>query len=110
MPLGLAAWTAFSLSFVFINISYAIPVVSDPFGWGWNLFGTADYKWTPYVPQVLPYLQTPVLLVGLAMSVVLGHGISQENLGDGPQARRSLIPIAFLLTAITLALLWLYIG
>ncbi|MCH7706818.1 MAG: 4Fe-4S binding protein [Chloroflexi bacterium] len=110
VPLGLAAWIAFSLSFVFINISYAIPVVSDPFGWGWNLFGTAGYQWTPYVPQVLPYLQTPVLVVGLAMSIVLGNRISQENLGDGPQARRSLIPIAFLLTAITLALLWLYMG
>lgn len=110
VPLGLAAWIAFSLSFVFINVSYAIPVVSDPFGWGWNLFGTAGYQWTPYVPQVLPYLQTPVLVVGLAMSIVLGNRIARENLGDGPQARRSLIPIAFLLTAITLALLWLYMG
>jgi hypothetical protein len=22
---------------------FIIPLVSDPFGWGWNLFGTAGY-------------------------------------------------------------------
>jgi len=110
VPLGLAAWIAFSLSFVFINVSYAIPVLSDPFGWGWNLFHTANYEWTPYVPQVLPYLQTPVLLVGLALSIGLGHRIAQENLGDGPQARRSLVPIVLFLMAVTLVLLWLYMG
>lgn len=110
VPLGLAAWIAFSLSFVFINISYAIPVLSDPFGWGWNLFGTANYHWTPYVPQVLPYLQVPVLMVGLALAINLGHHIARENIGDAAQARRSVIPMAVLLTLVTLALVWLYIG
>jgi hypothetical protein len=42
VPLGLAAWIAFSLGFVLTNGSYALAVISDPFGWGWNLFGTAD--------------------------------------------------------------------
>jgi ferredoxin len=42
VPLGLAAWIAFGLGFVLTNGSYALAVISDPFGWGWNLFGTAD--------------------------------------------------------------------
>ena len=41
VPLGLSAWVAFSLSFVFANFSYVLAVLSDPFGWGWNLIGTA---------------------------------------------------------------------
>ena len=110
VPLGLAAWIAFSLSFVFINISYALPVISDPFGWGWNLFGTRDYAWTPYVPWILPYLQVPVLAVGLALSIALSHRLAREILGDSLRARRSVIPIALLLTAVTLVFLWLYIG
>lgn len=110
VPLGLAAWIAFSLSFVFINVSYAIPVLSDPFGWGWNLFGTAGYKWTPYVPELLPFLQTPVLIGGLALSIALGHRIAVQNLGPGPAATRSLVPVAGLLASITIALLWLYMG
>ena len=43
VPLGLGAWIAFSLSFVFVNLSYLWPALSDPFGWGWNLFGTAGH-------------------------------------------------------------------
>ncbi|MDP2950732.1 MAG: 4Fe-4S binding protein [Chloroflexota bacterium] len=110
VPLGLAAWIAFSLSFLFINVSYAIPVLSDPLGWGWNLFGTADYEWTPYFPQLLPYLQVPVLAVGLVLSVLLGQRIAMENFGNAEQARRSVLPVAVFSTAITLVLLWLYMG
>ena len=110
VPLGLAAWIAFSLSFLFINISYAFPVLSDPFGWGWNLFGTAGWSWNPYIPWILPYLQVPILAVGLALSIALSHRLASENLGDSLKAQRSVIPIAIFLTLATLALLWLYIG
>lgn len=40
---GLLAWIAFSVPLIFVNGSYIISVISDPFGWGWNLFGTADF-------------------------------------------------------------------
>ncbi len=110
VPLGLATWIAFSFSFVFINVSYAIPVVSDPFGWGWNLFGTAGYHWTPYFPQLLPYLQVPVLAVGLVVSIMLGQRIALENFGDAQRAQRAALPVTIILTLITLVLLWLYIG
>ena len=33
IPLGLAAWIAFSFGFVLVNGSYALAVLSDPFGW-----------------------------------------------------------------------------
>ncbi|MHB8619766.1 MAG: 4Fe-4S binding protein [Chloroflexota bacterium] len=110
VPLGLMGWIAFSLSFVFINISYALPVISDPFGWGWNLFHTADYPWTPYVPIVLPYLQLPLLLGGLLLSIRLGFRVALETLGNHRQARLAVVPVAMLLTAITLTFLWLYLG
>jgi polyferredoxin len=65
VPLGLAAWIAFSLSFVLANISYLWPVLSDPLGWGWNLLGTAQAAWTPYLTGATPVLQAGVLLGGL---------------------------------------------
>ncbi|MBI5960044.1 MAG: 4Fe-4S binding protein, partial [Chloroflexi bacterium] len=34
VPLGLSGWIAFSLGFVLVNGSYALAVISDPFGWG----------------------------------------------------------------------------
>ncbi len=72
VPLGLAGWIAFSFSFVLPNISYALSVLSDPFGWGWDLFGTKGYPWTPYAPHLLPYIQVPTLLLGLVLSIKVG--------------------------------------
>ncbi|HXV44749.1 MAG TPA: 4Fe-4S binding protein, partial [Anaerolineae bacterium] len=50
VPLGLTGWMAFTVGFVFVNGSYALSVLSDPFGWGWNLFGTQAAPWTPFWP------------------------------------------------------------
>jgi hypothetical protein len=66
VPLGLAAWAAFSLSFALINISYLWPTLSDPLGWGWDLFGTAAVAWGPLISGWVPTLQAIVLVVGLA--------------------------------------------
>lgn len=110
VPLGLAAWVAFSLDFLLANASNVPPVLSDPFGWGWDLLGTAGYAWRPYAPQILPYVQAPILTVGLAMSIRLAHRISGECIDDVAAARRSVIPVAALLTLITLILLWLLMG
>lgn len=110
VPMGLMAWIAFSIAFLFINVSYAIPLLSDPFGWGWNLLGTKHYPWTPYLSGWVPYFQIPVLLVGLVLSILLAHRLSQENFPDPRQARRALVPIATFLTGVTLVFLRLYLG
>ncbi len=70
-PLGLTAWVAFSLSFVFASFSYLWPALSDPFGWGWNLFGTAALSWQPYLMTWVPPMQALTLLIGLVWSLRL---------------------------------------
>lgn len=110
VPLGLMGWVAFTFSFVLANVSYAIPLVSDPFGWGWNLFGTANYGWRPYMPQILPYLQVPALMLGLSLSIVLANRISVENIHNQAQARLAALPVSIFLTGVTLVFLWLYLG
>lgn len=110
VPLGLAAWIAFSLSLLLANGSYAAVVISDPLGWGWDLFGTADVHWTPVATQFLPYMQAATLMLGLAASIVLGGRIGSEVFGTRDAAARSSLPMTGTLTAITLALLWLYLG
>lgn len=111
VPLGLMAWIAFSISFVLPNISYAIPTISDPFGWGWNLLGTASYPWTPFLPGWVPYLQLPVLLVGLGWGVVSGLRILRADFqGDAKTAVVASIPLALYLTGLTELFLWLYLG
>jgi hypothetical protein len=71
VPLGLAYWVAFSLSFAMINGSYVLATLSDPLGWGWNLFGTANIAWQPIFSGSLPKIQAIILLAGLAWAVHL---------------------------------------
>jgi hypothetical protein len=106
VPLGLTAWVAFSLSFVLVNFSYAWSVLSDPLGWGWNLLGTVSLKWTPYAPGLVPFLQVPVMLIGLAAAVALALRTAAEH-GQSPRAA---VPVAAFCTVATVGLLGLYLA
>lgn len=103
VPLGLAAWAAFSVSFVLMNISYAWQVISDPFGWGWNLFGTADWEWTPYFAGWQGILQIPILLMGLFSAIGVAFNTAREQ-GTSP---RAVLPIVAFCVAFTLVMVWL---
>lgn len=105
LPLGLAAWMAFNVSFVLINISYAWSVISDPFGWGWNLFGTTALKWTPYLAGLQPIMQVPILLVGLVAAIAVALRTAREL--RSPQV--AALPIVGFCVAFTGAMLWLYV-
>lgn len=101
IPLGLTAWIGFTISFVLVDISYAIPLISNPFGWGWDLFGTAHYPWTIYAPRLIPYLQAPVVLVGLALSISTVYGITTHHTADRQKVLRSITPTLIFMVAIT---------
>jgi hypothetical protein len=110
VPLGLIGWIAFSFSFVFVNGSYAVSVLSDPFGWGWNLFGTRDVPWTPFLPGLMSFLQVGLLLIGLVFSIVTAYRIGRQHTQTEVQAWRGLLPVAGFLTSLTLIFLWLNLG
>jgi polyferredoxin len=110
VPMGLTGWIAFSLSFVFVNGSYAAAVLSDPFGWGWNLFGTRSVPWTPLLPGIVPVLQVGSLLAGLVFSVVVAYRINRQHAPTDAQAWRGALPIAGFLAGVTLLFLYLYLG
>ncbi len=113
IPLGLAAWIAFSLSFVFANISYLWPVLSDPLGWGWNIIGSAGVGWMPLASWAVPYLQTVVILIGLAWASVTAQRLAGQIL-DGERTARGTgwlaVPVVGLNTIMATALLGLLIG
>lgn len=100
LPLGLATWIAFTISFAFAKVSYVLPVLSDPFGRGWNLFGTADIVWLPDVSVISPVLQTVVLLGGL-----LWMGRVARKDADTTQRALFLQVFGFLITTVMLLLL-----
>jgi len=100
IPLGLAFWVAFSLSFVLTNGRYILMTLSDPLGWGWNLFGTAQTAWQPVLTFVLAPLQSLVLVGGFAWSA----RTAQKNAAE---IALSPAPIIVFCLAVTLLMLWL---
>ena len=110
IPMGLAAWIAFSFGFLLPNGSYVLHILSDPFAWGWDLFGTAGFEWTPVLTRWLVPIQFVVLLVGYAVSVDYGAKLARQTYADGTAARRGLIPLLVLLTCVTVFFGWLYGG
>ena len=108
VPMGLSAWIAFTVSFVMVNVSYAIPLLSDPFGWGWNLLGTAGYPWTPYAPEWGAYVQAPILVGGLLLSMFTAYRIVRPRMPARAEALRALVPLTAFLVLVTMGFMRLY--
>ncbi len=110
VPLGLGVWIAFSFGIILPNGSYLLHILSDPFAWGWNIFGTANFPWTPVFTGILGYLQGITLLIFYLFSLEYGFRLSKQIYPDLNQARRGWIPILVFLTLVTILFLWLYLG
>ncbi|MBE3087628.1 MAG: hypothetical protein IMZ71_00690 [Chloroflexi bacterium] len=100
VPLGLMFWVSFSLSFVLTNAAYILSSLSDPFGWGWNLFGTVAMPWQPYLTTLLLPLQTLVLVGGLLWT-------SRTAQKVGSEVKISPIPVIVFSTLVTIIMLGL---
>jgi len=100
VPLGLMFWITFSLSFVLTNASYILIALSDPFGWGWDLFGTAGVAWQPYLTALLVPVQALTLVGGLLWSARTAQKV-------GAEVKASPIPVIVFCTLATLAMLGL---
>jgi polyferredoxin len=110
VPLGLLAWIAFSFPLIFVNGSYIISVISDPLGWGWNLFGTAGFRWQPLLPEYLIYVQLILLLTGLGFAIDRGYTVGLRLFKSQKAAIGGLIPMACFATLVTLAFIVFFIG
>jgi len=103
LPLGFCAWAGFSLSFIFSSLSYLWPTLSDPFGWGWNLFGTSGLPWTPYLSHLVPALQIVVLVAGFAGSVYLAKKNAVE--WNAPKQAWLIVGFSLVYTMVIMGLL-----
>lgn len=110
IPIGLAAWVAFSLGVVLVNGSEALNVLSDPFGWGWNLFGTANTPWLPLKSGLIHVLQTGALTLGLLLGVRVAYRIARQHSRSHRQAFVATLPLAGWMLLVTLTFLALFMG
>ncbi len=109
LPLGLCAWIAFTISFAFPKISYVFSVISDPFGWGWNLFGAAGRGWSPDVAGFGPALQAVLVLAGLVWAGIAAHDLVEKD-QKRSVAIRQMTPVLVFCAIFSISILWLLVG
>jgi hypothetical protein len=110
VPLGLAAWIAFSFGFLLPNGSYILHIISDPFARGWDLFGTANVPWTPVGTGWLVPIQFLTLFVGYLFSADFGYKLAGQTYSDADATRRGFVPLLVFLTLAVICFGWLYGG
>ncbi|HLD41614.1 MAG TPA: hypothetical protein VJB06_01135 [archaeon] len=110
VPVGLAIWAAFSLGIILPNGSYLLHIISDPFAWGWNLFGTANFPWTPVFTQAMYYFQVLVTLIGFIFALDFGFKFSLKTYHTIEETKRGWIPILMYLVIIHILFIKLFTG
>jgi hypothetical protein len=75
VPIGLAYAVAHYFTLILFEGQMLLSSVSDPFGFGWNLFGTADRSidFTFLSPTLVWWVQVTVIVAGHLIGVVLAH-------------------------------------
>jgi hypothetical protein len=109
VPISIAYHIAHYFSYLFNGGQLVIPLLSDPFGFGWNVFGTASYQ--PDIGFVGPLLQWYVavgaIVAGHVIAVYLAHVVALSTFGETRAALRSQIPIIALMVGYTMLSLWI---
>lgn len=86
-----------------------IALASDPFGRGWDLFGTATWFRRVFVPDsgVVWHVQVALILIGHIASVYAAHLIALDLFKNRRTATLSQLPMLVLMVAFTVAGLWI---
>ncbi|MCZ7399207.1 MAG: 4Fe-4S binding protein [Candidatus Methanoperedens sp.] len=79
IPLGLLMHLSHNLRHLLEEGTGIIPVLSDPFGFGWNIFGTSGYMPAPLLgSNNILLIQWLLMLIGLGFSISIGKNISRR--------------------------------
>ena len=109
MPIAVADQVAHCYTLLLVQGQAFVARLSDPFGWGWNLFGTVGFQ--PRYDLVgagfVWYSQVALIVVGHVIAVYLAHLISLRLLGDPRRALLSQIPMLVLMVLYTVCSLWI---
>ncbi|MGH8454236.1 MAG: hypothetical protein ACRESW_06770, partial [Nevskiales bacterium] len=86
-----------------------LSLLSDPFGWGWNLFGTAGKFRAPILPDMglVWHSQVGLILFGHIASVYLAHVEALRLFPTRRAALLSQLPMLLLMVIFTTVGLWI---
>ena len=109
IPIALAYAVAHYFSLFVLRSQFAIPLVSDPLGKGWDVLGTSDFRPDVQVltPNLVWYVQVGALVVGHVLGLVLAHDRAVALFRSARVAVRTQYAMLALMVAYTLGGMWI---
>ena len=109
IPIALAYVVAHYLTLLLIQGQLAIPLASDPFGYGWDLFGTLDFRVNvqPLTADQIWWAQTGALVFGHLLGLMIAHDKALALFGSTKVALRTQYAMLGLMVLYTVGGLWL---
>ena len=109
IPIALAYNIAHFFTLLAIMGQLIIPLASDPFGYGWDLLGTADYKVNIGLvnARFAWLLGVGVIVLGHIIAVYLAHLIALRTIEDQRAALKSQYPMLAFMVTYTAISLWI---
>lgn len=108
VPIALAYQAAHYYTLLITEGQNLFALASDPFGWGWNLFGTAGYEVDVNVigAAFVWYSQVALIVAGHVVAVYLAHAVAFREAQSPKLALRSQLPMVTLMVLYTVTSLW----
>jgi hypothetical protein len=109
VPIAVAYHLAHYASLLLTTGQFIIPLASDPFGWGWNLFGTRGRAVDLGIlgPAVYWYVAVALIVAGHVLAVIVAHIEAARRFANHRAALLSQLPMLVLMVAYTSLSLWI---
>ena len=109
VPIAFAYIVAHYFSLFLIQGQFIVTLASDPFGRGWDLFGTGDFAPNLAIvsPETVWYAQVVALTLGHVAGLAIAHDRAVALFEDRRDALRSQYPMLALMVLYTVGGLWL---
>ena len=108
LPISIVYHLAHYSAYFFLNGQLIIKLISDPFGFGWDIFGTSSYEIVRTIDFIFLWnYQVAVIVIGHILSVYIAHRISLRVFKDSKKSIMSQAPILLLMVGYTILGLWL---
>jgi hypothetical protein len=109
VPIAIAYHLSHYFSLLMLAGQFIIPLASDPFGYGWDLFGTTLYRVDIGIvdAKLIWYLDVTAIVTGHIIAVWVGHVTAFAVFSEAGAARRSQYPMLVLMVGYTMVSLWI---
>ncbi|MBI3096945.1 MAG: YHS domain-containing protein [Planctomycetes bacterium] len=108
LPIALFYHLAHNAQHLFVEGVKLVPLASDPFGWGWDLFATADLRLPPLLPLASVWnVQVACIGIGHLLSLWMSDRAARILFSTPGAGMRGQIPMVLGMMAFSAYSLWL---